>query len=298
MKRRAIIALAASAVALLLVVLYFGASSPKAQAQVPLDPHYKCYSITGPAVNVPVSVKTQFGTEQAVMVGMPSLLCLPAGKNGPEPPAGWPDLKCYNITGQDAKRLVNLETQFGLEREVWVRQAHELCVPASRTASEPPTTPNYECYSITGTAPSVPPVVLKTAWGEETNVVVGQPARLCSPAGVNSLDIPGVPHLKCYTIDKDPPVKTVDLKTRFPIEEGVVVGRATRLCVPAIKQLLLVGGTADLPALAGASAEGAGAPAQGSGWSAGAYGALAAGLAAAAVALSAGAWYARRRLLR
>jgi len=296
MKRRAIIALAASAVALLLVVLYFGASSPKAQAQ-PADPHYKCYSITGDPVNVPVSVKTQFGTHSNVMVGMPSLLCLPAGKNA-DPPAGWPDLKCYNIPAQWAGKAVSLETQFGLEREVWVHQALELCVPASRTAAAPPATPNYECYSITGTAPSVPPVVLKTEWGEETNVVVGQPARLCLPAGVNSPDIPAVPHLKCYTIDKDPPGQTVNLKTQFPIENGVVVGRATRLCVPALKTLRGVGGVAEVPPLAGASAEQAGMSAEGSGWSAGAYAALAAGLAAAAVVLGAGTWYARRRLLR
>ena len=59
-----------------------------------------------------------------------------------------------------------------------------------------------------------------------------------------------------------------------------------------------IGGIAELPPLAGASAEEAGASAGGSGWSSGAYAALAAGLAAAAVVLSAGAWYARRRLLR
>lgn len=59
-----------------------------------------------------------------------------------------------------------------------------------------------------------------------------------------------------------------------------------------------VGGIAELAPLAGASAEEAGAPAGGSGWSSGAYAALAGGLAAVAVALSAGAWYARRRLLR
>jgi hypothetical protein len=59
-----------------------------------------------------------------------------------------------------------------------------------------------------------------------------------------------------------------------------------------------VGGIAEVPGVAGTSAEQAGALAQGSGWSTGAYAALAAGLAAAAVALSAGAWYARRRFSR
>jgi hypothetical protein len=67
----------------------------------------------------------------------------------------------------------------------------------------------------------------------------------------------------------------------------------------ALKCLIpYVGGIAEVPGVAGTSAEEAGAPAQGSGWSAGAYAALAAGLAAAVVVLSAGAWYARRRFSR
>ena len=59
-----------------------------------------------------------------------------------------------------------------------------------------------------------------------------------------------------------------------------------------------VGGIAELPAVAGTSAEEAGTPAGGSGWSAGAYVALAGGVAAAAAVMAGGAWYARRRWLR
>jgi hypothetical protein len=59
-----------------------------------------------------------------------------------------------------------------------------------------------------------------------------------------------------------------------------------------------VGGIAELPPLAGASAEEAATAGGGSGWSSASYAALTGGLAAAVVALSAGAWYARRRLLR
>jgi hypothetical protein len=58
-----------------------------------------------------------------------------------------------------------------------------------------------------------------------------------------------------------------------------------------------VGGIAELPDLAGTSAEEAVASPEGSGWSAGDYAALAGGLAAAALAIAAGAWYARRRWL-
>lgn len=59
-----------------------------------------------------------------------------------------------------------------------------------------------------------------------------------------------------------------------------------------------VGGIAELPDIANASANEAGAPTEGSGWSASAYAALASGLAAALVALGTGAWYARRQSLR
>jgi len=58
-----------------------------------------------------------------------------------------------------------------------------------------------------------------------------------------------------------------------------------------------VGGIAELPLLARASAERAAAPGERSGWSGGSYAAVAAGLAAG-VAAAAGVWYARRRWLR
>jgi len=59
-----------------------------------------------------------------------------------------------------------------------------------------------------------------------------------------------------------------------------------------------VGGIAELPDVAGASAEQTGAAPEGSGWSVGAYAVLAGGLAAAVVAISAVAWYGRRRWQR
>ena len=109
-----------------------------------------------------------------------------------------------------------------------------------------------------------------------------------------------VPHLKCYNIAGAPPPGPgiVNLLTQFGLEPNVAVGPPTRLCVPADKEVVAVtpvGGIAEVPGLAGTSAEEAGMPAESSGWSAGAYAALAAGLAAAVVVLSAGAWYARRR---
>jgi hypothetical protein len=59
-----------------------------------------------------------------------------------------------------------------------------------------------------------------------------------------------------------------------------------------------VGGIAQLPPLAGASAEGAGAPAGDSGWSAGGYAALVGVVVVALGALGTGAVLVRRRSLR
>ena len=59
-----------------------------------------------------------------------------------------------------------------------------------------------------------------------------------------------------------------------------------------------VGGTAELPDLAGTSAEKTAASGGGSGWSASKYAALASGMAAAVALTAVGGWYARRRWLQ
>jgi hypothetical protein len=83
-----------------------------------------------------------------------------------------------------------------------------------------------------------------------------------------------------------------ELATPTATATATPMGTPTATPTPAA-----VGGIAELPHIAGASAEEAGAPAEGSGWSAGRYAALAAGLAAA-FAIAFGGWYARRRWLR
>jgi len=238
------------------------------------------------------------------VVGKPSLLCLPASMTPPPPEV--PHLKCYNILGDYAGKTVNLETQFGVENNVAVGRAVELCVPVGKAISPdppllPPATPDYQCYTIAGPAPAVSPVNLLTQFGTEMGVAIGTPVRLCAPAGINGQPIPAVPHLKCYNIAAPPlvPPKVVNLLTQFGPEPNVPVSLPTRLCVPAIKTVIgpAVGGIAEGPGLAGTSAE-AGTAVESSGWSAARYAALAGGLAAAIVALSAGWWYARRRSLR
>jgi hypothetical protein len=271
-------------------------------------PNYKCYTIAGDAPGVaPVKLVTQFGTHPGIVVGTPALVCLPVGINGqPIPGPEVPHLKCYNIVGPESDRAFNLTTRFGVETGVAVGHAKLLCVPATKTivpdppGSEPsPMLPHYECFDIVGSDPP-DEVGLETQFGPESDVAVGQATKLCAPALKNGEGDPSAPHLKCYSItgSAPEPPKEVNLTTQFGVEANVTVLAPSLLCVPAIKEVTGVGGIAELPPLAGTSAEEAGAPAEGSGWSSASYAALAAGLAAAAVVLSAGAWYARRRWLR
>jgi hypothetical protein len=307
MRRRMLIALAASGVALLVMLLLVGAllGSPpsKVSAQPPPIPHYKCYDIAGLAPQFPpVTLETQFGVEQGVPVGAPAKLCLPAGKNGePLPPPDWPVLKCYSIAGQNPHRMARLETQFGIEYGVGIGQATLLCVPAAMTITPalpaplpPPPDRHWECFNIAGSDP--PNVVdLETQFGVELGVAVGQATKLCAPALKNGEgDLEAFPHLKCYNITGAPPaVPPVNLTTQFGIEEGVPVGPPSLLCAPALKQLA-VGGVAELPAVDG----GLPLAEESGGLSTGAYAAMIAGVAGAALVLSAGAVYARRRWLK
>jgi hypothetical protein len=296
--------------AVALAVLVLGQGGAKPAAAQPATPLYKCYPIDGPAVNIPVGLETQFGAEPDVVVGKPSFLCLPASKSGPPLPEV-PHLKCYSIVGQAAAKHVNLTTQFGYESNVVVAHALELCVPANKAfppevpPQPSPTAAHYECYDIHGAPPGVAPLELLTQFGLEPGVVVEEPTRLCVPALKNGQGDLSATHLKCYNIMGPPldPPKQVNLTTQFGVEPNVVVsGPPARLCVPATKEVVSptpgpVGGIAEGAGLAGTSTE-AGTPAESSGWSSAGYAALAAGVAAAAVVLSAGAWYARRRLIR
>jgi len=290
--------------AVALAVLALGQGGARPAAAQPVDPHYKCYDIVGTNPPDIVQLETQFGVEPTVAVEGATKLCLPAGKNGQPIPPGWPALKCYTIAGQDPPNIIaRLTTQFGIELHVDVGQATLLCVPATMTVVPAPPGPapapdrHWECFNIVG---SDPPDVVNLATGEfppESGVAVGQATKLCAPALKNGDGSLGFPHLKCYNIAGPvPAVPPVNLTTAFGIEPNVAVGAPSLLCAPAGKQP--VGGIAEVPALAGTSAEEAGTPAEGSGWSSGAYAALAVGLAAAAVVIGAGGWYARRRLLR
>ena len=294
--KRIILVLAGGLVAASMVLLLsvsIGSGSARAATPTPLPtvPHYKCYQISGtaPAVS-PVDLETQFGLDEDVSVGLPTRLCLAATKNG-EGSLTVPDVECYQITEPSAGPTVKLQTQFGTTGFVRVGTARELCVPVTRGVSPPPppAVPHYKCYDIPGNAPGVPAVLLETQFGEEPGMLVGAPTRLCLPALKNGEGSLSVPHVECFGITGPTatPIPNLNLRTQFGLWENVDVGDPQELCVPALKQVVAVGGEQALPDVAGNTD---------SGGSSLPYAAIA-GAAMGLVVLGAGGWYARRRWL-
>jgi len=95
---------------------------------------YKCYAISDAAPDVlPVTLQTQFGIEENVVVGPAQLLCEPALRNGFGDLTASP-YKCYQITDQTAPGVsVELMTEFGLEQGLVVGPPMFLCDPALRS---------------------------------------------------------------------------------------------------------------------------------------------------------------------
>ena len=108
-------------------------------------------------------------------------------------------------------------------------------------SQQPPVVPSdYECYSITGTAPNVS-VQLQTQFADVDQVTVGNALWLCEPAGKNGEPIPpGAPDLECYVTAGVDPQHRVNLESaQFPDkpELDVPVGKAGLICAPVTKQV-------------------------------------------------------------
>jgi len=153
--------------------------------------------------------------------------------------------KCYQITDPAPTATpVTLQTIFGTETNVAVGQPGFLCEPAIKelppatpTPPAPPDTP-YKAYNITGPAPTpAREVTLRTQFGWEYNVAVGQPKFLWEPAKKDGVgDLTQTPY-KCYQITGPAPTPAVrvNLLTQFGLESNVLVGAPQYLCEPALR---------------------------------------------------------------
>ena len=201
--------------------------------------HYKCFDITGPALNQVVNLVDEFGA-QNVTVGTPKYVCPPALKNG-RGDLMVPHLKCYNIAGFNPPAIADLKTQFGLEPLVPIGQATMLCMPALKEVVQPfhqpappgppPPSPHYTCYTIAGPAPPFA-VNIETQFGLEPNEPILTPAYKCVPSIKNGEGHRKHPDLKCYNILGDDPPHVVNLTTQFGVELDRAVGQGKLLCIP------------------------------------------------------------------
>jgi uncharacterized delta-60 repeat protein len=94
--------------------------------------HFRCYGVEGSALGRNVTLRDQFGSQQAV-VEEPEYLCNPASKNGSPISNPSAHLVCYELDGVDpfSSRRASLRDQFGVQTFSVVRPT-KLCVPSRK----------------------------------------------------------------------------------------------------------------------------------------------------------------------
>lgn len=121
---------------------------------------WKCYGITGPALNFPVKIdhlnpviQQLLGPQDQVTVREPQQLCVPVAKNGKIPPPTvlkliqFLDVECFRVTdghpvGGQAIKLTHLNPLFtGIPADVNTftgPSATQLCTPVAKNGNIPP----------------------------------------------------------------------------------------------------------------------------------------------------------------
>jgi len=185
---------------------------------------WKCYGISGPSVNFPLTLTqlnpvaaAAFGATLNVTLRQPQQLCVPVVKNAANPPANvlqlvqWLDVKCYGIDQvQNIVKpitLTHLNPLFAtLPKEVsQVGVPSQVCVPVTKNGAQPPANilpyvqfADVLCYGASGaplgqnlTLSHINPVL--TAMGlPRENVFIGNSLKLCVPVAKNGVFPPGI----------------------------------------------------------------------------------------------------------
>ncbi len=187
---------------------------------------WKCYGISGPSVNVPLTLTqlnsvmaSLFGPTVAVTMVAPQQLCVPVVKNNANPPANvqslveWLDVKCYSVTSSQHTTqnitLAHLNPLLaGLPPEVSAvgPTPNQLCVPVTKNGQQPPSSilpyvqfADVLCYPATGaplgktlTLHHLNPVLVGVGLPSET-VPITASEQLCVPVAKNGSFPPGPP---------------------------------------------------------------------------------------------------------
>lgn len=180
---------------------------------------WKCYGITGPALNVrlhldhlnPV-IRSMFGPSDDVIVREPQQLCVPIAKNGQFPPDAVRhlveslDVKCYRVDATQKVggniTLTHLNPLFATlppeNTTIVGPTATQLCVPVAKNKVSPPTDvlpiiqfSDVLCYPLIGNPLNAQlrlshlnPVLIGMHLPDE-NVLVTNTDKLCVPVAKN-----------------------------------------------------------------------------------------------------------------
>jgi hypothetical protein len=187
---------------------------------------WKCYGITGPALNLPLNltqlnpaIAALFGANVAVTVQEPQQLCVPVYKNNFVPPANvrqlvqYLDVKCYRVTGGpilsgnvNLTHLNPLLAGLPAELSTIASPAQQLCVPVMKNQQAPAAAvapfirfSDVLCYQATGNPLGInmqlthlDPILIEKGLPPE-NVFVGNSLKLCVPVAKNGVFPPGMP---------------------------------------------------------------------------------------------------------
>lgn len=131
--------------------------------------HLKIYTIA-PAETAPVRsvvVNNQFG-DQKLTVRNPVVLAVPTQKLPHGPFSGVDHFKCYVASGQPINRVVDLDDQFDLERNITVLQPVVFCNPVQKTRGTEVTRITHPDDHLVLYSLSRAPVVAINQFGQET----------------------------------------------------------------------------------------------------------------------------------
>ncbi len=188
---------------------------------------WKCYAITGPALNLPLTltqlnpaISSLLGPTDRVTVRAPQQLCVPVYKNSSPPPPAvqhlvqYLDLKCYGVDASQpvagTLQLTHLNPLFSTispsSATLVGPRAVQLCVPVEKNQQAPPSDvlpyaqfSDVLCYNIQAAALNrqltlthLNPVLLGLGAKPE-NVPVTSALKLCVPVAKNGMLPPGPP---------------------------------------------------------------------------------------------------------
>ena len=153
--------------------------------------HLVCYTTSGPSLQIPVTVRNQFGSQQ-LMVEEPTRLCVPSRKRELDATlkritVPIDHFQCYSVEPltplyrQGQLRRVKLRDQFHTQRGVRVGAPRQLCAPVDKNGSriEHPVA-HLVCYEINGPRVDID-VVVKNQF-ERAKLVAIRPQLLCVPS--------------------------------------------------------------------------------------------------------------------